>query len=152
MAGSQRASPDFLVAASLPPLPIARRLNIARRPSAIETLQSYPPISPSILFMLPQLQFVFIEIDTSNPQAGRHSRCDHTQWLPVPPKKLPNIENRTEPRTARMTIAGIEAIAHLTMKTTMDKNGILISTTVTRVSLPLICFLLIYRSCCMVLI
>lgn len=43
----------------------------------------------------------------------------------------PNILNKTKEIIPIMIIAGIEAIAHLIIKITIERNGILMSTTVT---------------------
>jgi hypothetical protein len=51
---------------------------------------------------------------------------------PIPRKKAPIRMKKTDPMSPRMIKAGMEAIAHFTIKKTMDQKGILMSVTTMR--------------------
>ncbi|MBC2734158.1 MAG: hypothetical protein HF981_07360 [Desulfobacteraceae bacterium] len=48
-------------------------------------------------------------------------------YLNIAPNKPPKIPVTMDPMMNKIIIAGIDAIAHLTISTTMEPNGILIS-------------------------
>jgi hypothetical protein len=49
----------------------------------------------------------------------------------IPPNNPPNIPPKMAPIMAKTMTAGMDAMTHLTMNTTMDMNGIWMSTIVT---------------------
>ena len=55
---------------------------------------------------------------------------DHIRMC-IPPIRVLMIQNVINPITINMINAGIVAIAHFTMRTTIDVNGILMSVTTT---------------------
>ena len=56
---------------------------------------------------------------------------DGLPYTPMPRNKPPNMPDRIAPNINKMIIAGMAAIAHLTIKITIEKNGICISVTTT---------------------